>query len=78
MGGAKGFVAWNLDIGPITTGHLADMSEAVKMLAVSTLVTGDASFLFAAFLVASFLEADFLLGQVTLGIAALSQEPTGH
>ena len=33
MGGAKGFVAWNLDIGPITTGHLADMSEAVKMLA---------------------------------------------
>ncbi|MCH2114820.1 MAG: hypothetical protein MK171_07925 [Pirellulales bacterium] len=33
MGGAKGFVAWNLDIGPITTGHLADMSEAIKMFA---------------------------------------------
>ena len=33
MGGAKGFVAWNLDIGPITTGHLADMSEAIRMLA---------------------------------------------
>ena len=33
MGGARGFVAWNLDIGPITTGHLADMSEAIQMLA---------------------------------------------
>ena len=33
MGGAKGFVAWNLDIGPITTGHLADMSAAIRMLA---------------------------------------------
>lgn len=33
MGGAKGFVAWNLDIGPMTTGHLADMSEAIKMFA---------------------------------------------
>lgn len=33
MGGASGFIAWNLDIGPITTGHLVDMSEAIKMLA---------------------------------------------
>ena len=33
MGGARCFIAWNLDIGPITTGHLADMSEAIKMLA---------------------------------------------
>jgi general stress protein YciG len=33
MGGARGFVAWNLDIGPITTGQLADMSEAIKMFA---------------------------------------------
>ena len=33
MGGAQGFVAWNLDIGPITTGHLTDMSEAIKMFA---------------------------------------------
>ncbi len=31
MGGARGFVAWNYDIGPMTTGHLADMSEAIKM-----------------------------------------------
>ena len=33
MNGARGFVAWNLDIGPITTGHLADMSQAIRMLA---------------------------------------------
>ena len=33
MAGAKGFVAWNLDIGPITTGQLADMAEAIKMFA---------------------------------------------
>ena len=31
MAGAGGFVAWNFDIGPMTTGHLADMSEAIQM-----------------------------------------------
>jgi hypothetical protein len=31
MGGSRGFVAWNYDIGPITTGHMADMAEAIKM-----------------------------------------------
>ena len=33
MGGSKGFLAWNYDYGPITTGHMADMSEAIRMLA---------------------------------------------
>ena len=33
MGGSRGFVAWNYDIGPITTGHMADMAEAIKMFA---------------------------------------------
>jgi hypothetical protein len=33
MGGGQRFVAWNLDISPVTTGHQADMSEAIKMLA---------------------------------------------
>ena len=33
MGGSKGFLVWNYDIGPITTGHMADMSEAIRMLA---------------------------------------------
>ncbi len=32
MGGARGFVAWNYDIG-MTTGHLVDMAEAIRMLA---------------------------------------------
>ena len=32
MGGSKGFLVWNYDIGPTTTGHMADMSEAIRML----------------------------------------------
>ncbi len=32
MGGSKGFIAWNYDIG-MTTGHLVDMAEAIKMFA---------------------------------------------
>jgi hypothetical protein len=33
MGGSKGFLMWNYDYGPVTTGHMAEMSEAIRMLA---------------------------------------------